>query len=167
MDETSTPEELAQDAARQAYNAAVRLLARRDHSIAELTRKLLAREHGQAAITSAIEALIDANYVNDARFAELFAEQRMQQGHGPLSIRSKLVERGVDSPLIEQTIRSLRVDWAEHARSVIAGRFSADEVASTDQRATARIARFMHSRGFSPGDALRALTLLRRDGLYR
>ena len=57
--------------------------------------------------------LHEANYVNDARYAELYAEQRMNQGYGPLSIRSKLAVRGIDSHHVQSALKLLDVDWAE------------------------------------------------------
>ena len=66
-DDSATPEEIAAREARQAYGAAIRLLASRDHSVAELTRKLRQREHASEAIDAALAELMEANYVNDAR----------------------------------------------------------------------------------------------------
>ena len=166
MNEPVTPEEIAAKAARQAYVAAVRLLASRDHSVAELTRKLQQREHASAAIDSALSELREANYVNDARYAELYAEQRMNQGRGPLSIQSKLAVRGVDSYHVQNALKLLDVNWAEHAEIVIAKRFTAQEITDLDQKATARIARFLQGRGFASSDALRGLNQLRRE-LFR
>jgi regulatory protein len=158
-----TADKIAAEAARQAYGAAIRLLAGRDHSVAELTRKLIQREHGVAAINAALAELSDANYVNDARYAELYAEQRMNHGYGPLSIRSKLAARGVDDHHVQRALQLLEVNWAEQAEAVIAKRFAAHEITDSDQRATARIARFLQGRGFASSDALRALKQLRRE----
>lgn len=158
-DRVATPDELA----RQAYAAAVRLLGSRDHSIAELRRKLAKREHGEVAIDATIEELEAANYVNDARYAELYAEQRMNRGFGPLSIRAKLKERGIESHLTQQALSNLSITWSEHAESVIRRRFSVQDILDTDQRITARIARFLNARGFASSDALRALNQARRE----
>ena len=163
MSDPATPEEIAASAARQAYGAAIRLLSSRDHSVAELTRKLRQREHADEAIDAALVELAEANYVNDARYAELYAEQRMNQGYGPLSIRSKLAVRGIDSHHVQNALNLLDVNWAEHAESVIAKRFTTQEITDPDQRATARIARFMQGRGFASSDVLRGLNQLRRD----
>lgn len=158
-DRVATPDELA----RQAYAIAVRLLGSRDHSVFELRRKLAKREHGEAAIDAAIEELVACNYVNDERYAELYAEQRMNQGFGPLSIRSKLKERGIDTHLVQRALAKLTVTWSEHAESVIHKRFAAPDILDNSQRATARIARFLNGRGFASGDALRALNQARHE----
>ncbi len=163
MSKAETPEELARKAAHQAYVAAIRLLARRDHSTFELTRKLQQREHGSEAIEEALADLVSANYLNDERYAELYAEQRMNHGYGPLSIRSKLAERGIDSHLVQRALRQLTVDWSEQAESVVAKRFTPHEIADTGQQSTSRIARFLQRRGFSSSDALRGLNRLRKE----
>lgn len=166
MDSEDTPERLAIKAAHQAYVAAIRLLAHRDHSTFELTRKLKQREHNEAAISEALDDLVNANYVNDARYAENYADQRMNRGYGPLSIRSKLAERGIDSQLVQRALQSLKADWTEQAEMAITRRFSPCDIADTGQQATSRIARFLQRRGFSSSDALRGLKSS-RDELAR
>ncbi|MEE9320546.1 MAG: regulatory protein RecX [Granulosicoccus sp.] len=147
----------------QAYIAAVRLLSRRDHSQFELTRKLKRRgEHSDIAIESAMIELITANYLNDRRYAGLFAEQRMRRGYGPLSILSKLGERGIDKALAEYAVSTLDTDWVEHAAVVLQRRFSESDLRNRETRQQARIARFLQSRGFYRGDSLKALTQLRK-----
>lgn len=163
MSDDATPEELARKAAHRAYVSAIRLLAKRDHSTVELTRKLRQREHDEEAIEEALADLVSANYLNDERYAELYAEQRMNHGYGPLSIRSKLAERGIDSHHVRRALQLLQVDWSEQAESAIARRFSPHEIADTGQRATSRIARFLQQRGFSSSDALRGLKKLRNE----
>ena len=87
----------------------------------------------------------------------------MNHGYGPLSIRSKLAARGIDSHYVQNALKLLDVNWAEHAESVIAKRFTTQEITDPDQRATARIARFLQGRGFASSDVLRAVNQLRRE----
>lgn len=145
----------------QAYIAAVRLLSRRDHSKFELTQKLKRRgEYSDIAIEAAMIELIAANYLDDERYAELFAEQRMRRGYGPMSILSKLGERGIDKMLAERALGLLDADWVAHASAVLARRFSDSDLCSRESRQQARIARFLQSRGFYRGDSLKALMQL-------
>lgn len=158
-DRDYTPDELA----RQAYSAAVRLLSSRDHSIAELTRKLGKRDHGYEAIQSALDELIALNYVNDSRYATTYAEQRIDRGYGQQAISSKLRERGIDKDLIREALENLSVNWSEVAQSVIQQRFDADQILDTDRKTEARISRFLLHRGFTGSDSLRALQALRKE----
>jgi len=149
----ASPEELA----RLAYAASIRLLARRDHSVQELTRKLRKREHSEEAIATTLEELLDANYLNDERYAELYAFQRMEQGYGPLAIQSRLRERGLSPRYIHSALVGLGVDWTEKAEQLIHKRFNPTEIQDTEQRIVARIARFVQARGYAPSDAFRGL----------
>lgn len=157
-DAEATPEELA----RQAYAVAVRLLGARDHSSAELTRKLGQRDFDETAIAAALSELRAANYLDDERFARALAEQRMSRGNGPNAIRARLRERGIDGGLADEAIEALGADWVERAGEALASRFDASAIAEDEPRVRAKIARFLQGRGFSPGDALRALDLARR-----
>ena len=53
-------------------NKALDLLARREHSVAELRAKLLVREFDSASIDEAIDQLVGEGLVSDARFADAF-----------------------------------------------------------------------------------------------
>ena len=66
-----------------AYQRALRRLARRDHSVAELRRALAARGHEPDEVEAALERLRRERYLDDAGFAERFARSRLaHQGHG-------------------------------------------------------------------------------------
>lgn len=158
----TAPELPAEDQARRAYTAAVRLLGSRDHSVFEITRKLQKREHSPDAIASALQELAELNYVNDARYAQLYTEQRLNRGYGPSSVRSKLHERGVASHLVETALADQTATWAELAQAALERKFDARTICSREKRDEARMARFLASRGFSFGDALRALTEARK-----
>ncbi len=146
----------------QAYNAAVKLLAFRDHSVFELNRKLVKREHSAEAIEGALEELLALNYVNDARYADTYAEQRLRKGFGPLSVIAKLRERGLEPHLIDAALRSQKANWAELAQIQIEKRFDAEAILSRETRIESRLARFLAHRGFSASDSLRALKAARK-----
>lgn len=141
----------------RAYNAAVRLLGSRDHSVMELTRKLTQREHTAEAINSALDELKSANYVNDARYAQLYAEQRVERGYGPRYIKAKLQERGIETGHIDTAINQQNLEWFEFAQNTLEKRFDNNAITSTDNRVVGKIARFLDARGFARADALKAL----------
>lgn len=157
-DEEPTPEELA----RRAYALGVKLLGARDHSSAEIVRKLSQRDFDEAAIAAALAELRDANYVDDERYARTFAEQLLERGRGPLAIRAKLRERGIDADVADDAIAALEADWIERAGRVLEGRFAPAAIADDEPKGRARIARFLQGRGFGASDALRALDRARR-----
>ena len=150
------------DDKRQAYHTAIKMLTTREHSAFELTQKLTKREYSRDIIENLLLDLQTRGYQSDTRFAETYARQRFTKGYGPLSIRAKLYERGIDSGLAGDALIDLQADWIEHAVEVIARKFRTEEITSSEPKIEYRIARFMQSRGFSSSDALRALKQLRK-----
>jgi len=75
-----------------AYQRALRRLARRDHSVAELRRALLERGHDAVEVEAALERLRGERYLDDAGFAERFARSRLApKGPGRLRVRQGLL----------------------------------------------------------------------------
>ncbi|HQZ02583.1 MAG TPA: regulatory protein RecX [Thauera sp.] len=131
---------------------ALRHLARRDHSRAELARKLAA--HGSAdEIEAVITRMGELGLQSDTRYAETFVRGKAAR-FGLSRLRNELSRRGVDRELIDQAI-ACECDEPEidRARGVLHSRFSEPPV---DPRAWARQARFLQTRGFAP-DLIRTL----------
>lgn len=145
------------DDQRQAYHTSMKMLSAREHSAYELTQKLAKRGFSGSTIEALLQDLQQSGYQSDERFAEQYARQRLNKGYGPLSIRAKLAERGIDASLASDALDGLSVDWLEHATEVIGRKFSAEDIKSTETKIESRIARFLQSRGFSSSIALRAL----------
>ena len=131
---------------------ALRHLARRDHSRAELARKLAA--HGEADEVDAVIARMgELGLQSDSRYAEAFVRGKAAR-FGASRLRSELARRGIERDLIEQAIENECVESeVERARQVLRSRFS---VAPADPREWARQARFLQTRGFAP-DLIRKL----------
>jgi len=134
-----------------ARDAALRLLARREHSTDELRRKLKQRGYGDMVITEVVMSLHDANSVSDARFVESFVRVRTQRGQGPLRIRAELRERGVADNLIDEWLAAADEMWRGHAEKARAKRFGEGPPSSRD--AWERQARFLAQRGY-PADLI-------------
>lgn len=126
---------------------AVGLLARREHSRAELLHKLTARGFAAADIEALLGRLAAQRLQSDARFTAGYTRMRSGRGYGPQRIRAELRERGVDAELIEQTLAAQAgadiplIDdvW----RRKFAGRLP------QDYRGRAKQMRFLQQRGFS------------------
>jgi regulatory protein len=127
--------------------AAMDLLARREHSAVELTRKLLARGFDAEAVAGALAVLASEGLQSDARFAETFVYSRFQRGAGPARIRAELRARGVGEGLIEGALVALDAEWLQQLRAVRARKFGPD--LPGDFRERARQMRFLQQRGFS------------------
>jgi len=145
------------DMYRQAYLKAVKLLVTREHSRMELETKLAKHDVPSNTVDTILDQLQREGYQCDTRFATQLAEQRMRKGFGPLSIRAKLQERGIDRGIIADTLDDLDTDWVAKATDALQRRFSRTELADSSQRQRARVSRFLQSRGFSSNVAHRAL----------
>lgn len=89
---------------RRAYNNAVDLLSRRDHSVKELTDKLILKGHGEYAHYAA-EKLVSYGYLDDRRFASLFANELIRlKSYGKRRIEQELFRKGIDRDIIKETL---------------------------------------------------------------
>ena len=131
----------------ESYAAALRLLARREHSQLELRHKLLARNFTETAVESVVERLVDSGLLSDQRFAEVYARSRFERGYGPLRIRAELDERGVGAGLAERTLAELSCCWVESAHRQRSKRFG--RRLPGDFRERAKQMRFLRQRGFT------------------
>ncbi|RFF32886.1 regulatory protein RecX [Wenzhouxiangella sediminis] len=91
--------------------AALRLLARREHSRLELSRKLKQRGWADCDVEVVIDELADENLQSEARFAESFVRQRVARAYGPMRIRAELSERGLDRAEITRALETESPDW--------------------------------------------------------
>lgn len=138
-----------------ALDAGLRLLARREHSAAELRVKLQRRGFATAHIDQALAQLATRGWQSDARYALARARSRSGAGCGPLRIRADLAAAGVRDDLAEQALSELdgELDWAEQARAALARRYPEPPASARDWQ---RRYRFLAGRGF-PHELIRRL----------
>lgn len=98
---------------RRAYNYAVSLLARRDHSEKELMEKLSRKGYTDGAEV-AIEKLRNSGYVSDERFAKLYVrELRSLKKYGKRRIEQELYRKGIDRDIISEVLEETDFDESE------------------------------------------------------
>jgi regulatory protein len=142
------------EAYQKTYASAVRLLARREHSVLELRQKLVVRKFDGGIIDRVLAELIDLGYLSDKRFAELYVRGRFERGIGPLRIRAELRERGIPDGLMADPLEELSARWVESALQQREKRFG--EMPPADFEVRAKQMRFLQRRGFS-GEQIRAV----------
>jgi len=136
-------------AAATVERAAVGLLADREHSRAELTRKLRMRRHAIGLIDQVLDDLERRGLLSDERFAAHYVAWRLDKGRGPLRIRAELEARGVAGRLIASALDEAALDWEARLAEVALRKFGTDPVESLHERA--RRGRFLTQRGFPVG----------------
>jgi regulatory protein len=131
---------------------ALRYLVRREHSRAELARKLAPRAESPEALQVLLDHLVSRKQLSDERFAQERARS-LSRKYGPAKIRQDLRHRGIADEVIEQLSPE---NEAERARAILARKYR-QPAASREERA--RQARFLQGRGFSYEAIKKALAL--------
>lgn len=98
---------------------AVRALARRDYSARGLDARLERAGIDEAGRARAVEALEQAGYIDDARFAHDRAARLAERGRGDAAIRFDLERQGADAGTIDAVLASLAPE-VERARALAA-----------------------------------------------
>ena len=126
---------------------AMDLLMRREHAVAELQKKLNAKDYDVDIVAEVVERLADEGLVSDERFTEAFVRYRRNNGYGPRRIQSELRERGVSEKMQAAYLDVGDPQWFEQAAQVQSKRFGDD--LPMDFKERARQARFLQYRGFT------------------
>lgn len=132
---------------RSAYDKALGLLARREHSRRELQTKLRQGGYAGEETRAAVDRLGEQHYQDDDRFAEVLVRSRMAQGYGPLRLRMELKSHGLPDARIRALLDAAEVDWNAVAATQLRRRYGDHGVADPAERA--RRAQFLLRRGFS------------------
>ena len=85
----------------RALDLAYRYLGRRDRTVAEMRHYLEGKRVDPAAITTTVAELSAQGYLDDARYAHRFADDRRELDHwGAERIERRLLAAGVDPDLV-------------------------------------------------------------------
>jgi regulatory protein len=132
---------------RTAYDKALGLLARREHSRRELKTKLRQDGYEGEEATAAIDRLGEQHYQDDDRFAEVLLRSRIAQGYGPMRLRMELKTHGLSDARIRELMEAADADWDASAAAQLRRRYGGGGTADPAERA--RRAQFLLRRGFA------------------
>ncbi len=124
---------------------ALRLLARREHSRAELARKLSPRAESREALESLLVSLEEKKQLSNERFASERARS-LSRKYGAAKVRHDLRSKGVSAELVELACKSSSEGELERGKKMLEKKFPMP-AANLNERA--RRMRFLQSRGFS------------------
>jgi len=131
---------------------ALRLLARREHSRAELAKKLRVHSRPGDDLEALLDDLSHRKLLSDERYAESRAHA-LSRKFGAARIAHELRARGLDKDLADKASKTARATELERAREVWRRKFRS---APKTREERARQMRFLQSRGFS-FDAIRSV----------
>ena len=132
---------------------ALRLLSQREHSRAELERKLaphVAEGEDLAAVLDGLEA---KGFIDQGRVVDSVLHQRANR-LGSARIRQELQAKGVDGAAIQGALEQLKDSERDRARALWQRKFGTP---ATEPKEYARQMRFLLARGFSAEVARRAM----------
>ena len=129
---------------------ALRLLGTREHSRAELERKLAAHESQPGELARVLDELQAKGFINEQRVVESLLHRRAPR-LGTGRIRQELQGKGLDPEAVKEAVAGLQTTELARAREVWRKKFG--EVAA-DAAGRNKQMRFLLSRGFAV-DAVR------------
>ena len=124
---------------------ALRLLSQREHSRAELERKLAKYEVAPGTLARALDELAAKDFISEARVVASVLHQRAPR-LGAQRVRQELRAKGVAPDVVAAAVASLQPSELERARALWRRRFDAPPA---DARERARQTRFLLARGFA------------------
>lgn len=159
---------------------ALAIVAKREHSVTELKRKLTTKGYPKTEVADLIAQFTEKNYVNDERYAAARARTRAENSKwGQGRIKQELAQNGIDKALTGATLEDLseRHDWFAAATNLLQRRFpkpiatlndldpslNRQEALKDIQKEKARRLNFLLRRGFNMSQALHALGLQADD----
>ena len=124
---------------------ALRLLAGREHSRAELQRKLSPHETGPGELAKALDELEAKGFINEQRVLESVVHRRAAR-LGAARVRQELQAKGLDPQAVAEAVAGLQDSEEARASEVWRRKFGQPPI---DAAARAKQMRFLLTRGFS------------------
>ena len=124
---------------------ALRYLAGREHSRAELVRKLAPHEEEPGQIERVLDDLQAKDFISEARMVASVINRRAAS-LGGARLRQELQAKGIDPERVRAAVAELKDTELERAQAVWRKRFGE---AALDTKQWARQVRFLMARGFA------------------
>ena len=124
---------------------ALAMLARREHTRAEMARKLSPHCEYPVQIEQLLDALVARGWLSETRFAESRANA-LARKFGSRKIEYDLMSRGVSAEVVERTVEQARPQELENCRAAWQRKFG---TLPQDAAERGRQMRFLAGRGFS------------------
>jgi regulatory protein len=161
---------IALDAPYRARERALRLLGLRDRSCREIEMRLHQAGFDSEVVDQTVDWLAGLGYMDDRRFAGLYAAEKQRSGWGPRRVRAELAGKGVARSIVEEILAPMEEesggDAAQGMRAVeqtvrrrFGGQFAVDPVV-----AERRLVGFLKRRGYDWESIDRMVRVMRAEG---
>lgn len=128
---------------------ALRLLSSREHSRAELERKLAHYEEEPGALAKVLDALAAKDFINEGRVVDSVLNRRSAK-LGTQRIKQELQAKGLEPEAVAEAVDKLRASEVDRAREVWRKKFGTPPADAAER---GKQMRFLASRGFG-GDTI-------------
>lgn len=135
------------DRTRSAYDRALALLARREHSERELRTRLDLAGCDEEESDAALARLRQQHYQDDGRFGAMIVRTRVGQGYGPARIQAELRSHGLANDAIRRLLDAAETDWTAVAAAQLQKQYGT--APTLDAAARAKRAAYLMRRGFA------------------
>lgn len=129
------------------------LLTRRLHSVSELKRKLALKKYSTENINFVISDLIERNYLNDNRFAEKYADEKLKNNKaGLFKIKAELFKKGVEKKIVDSVLSKYNDSdlLPENALLIAKNKLNSSLYSKIDaKKKREKLFRFLISKGYS------------------
>jgi regulatory protein len=152
----------------RARSRALTLLANRDRSSREVGSRLSRLGYASDVVAGTVEWLVERGYVDDERFVERYAAEKLRGGWAIRRVRTELARQGLERELVERVLEATAEDdeglavrddvLMETLRRRFAGQLATDQKA-----AERRMAGFLARRGYDWGTIDRLTRRLRAE----
>lgn len=134
--------------------AAMDLLARREHSRAELLEKLQHRfPESEPLFAEVLDQLTADGLLDDERFCEAYVRYRRSRGVGPLLIRQELRQKGVEAPTLQAALDPSAEEWLATLRALLLKKSGGCLPPASERAARQKLYRAMLAKGY-PADMI-------------
>lgn len=153
--------EIESESYKKAKSKVLRLLARREYSVAELKNKLKP-DYEEEIINQVITECQSNDWQSDLRSASMFLRNGISLGHGPIKIRYIMQQKGIALSIIANIFDDLDLSldnadnpenidggyfWHKLAKSAALKKFG-ENINKNNLQVKAKIQRFLYNRGF-------------------
>ena len=146
VDMETLKEAVSRDNAQYAFDSAVKLIAHKMRTRAELTDRLIERGIDESAVEEAMDKLASYGYVDDKAFAGEYVRSAVQTGRwGRKAVEYRLKEKGIEQSVIDEALLEYTQEderqIAQKQLAAAAGRLKGVEARKARQKIYAALAR--------------------------
>ena len=135
-----------------AIDCSLKVLTLRDHSEAELRKKLTGKGFEEEEIEASVTRMKELGYLDDLRFARSFASSALRNGRGVgPRLKLELAKRGVAGSIVGQVLDELSEEYSEREllAELVARRYPGFDPATATDKEKRRIVGYLQRKGFS------------------